>query len=317
MRRMTRLGFILLLLTVLTTPVYAQSADDEDVVDDTTSKVDSILQDPTDDEADNTEASSDNAGVTDNSPSGVLGESTDKGFTGTYSEDDPDSPAYKEKQLFGDDEAPNEEDEGGGDIVDNATHILKMEFDTRVVITDTRSAFSYLEINYTTKMEQDIQVGNRRFRTRGKTNIMTDIVGTLAGNELFTCELDIKISDADVDIMVRHSEVEESEEMDASSNLAVQLKFNKQDLLEDWFSNCLGVDGSQFNTKGEQEKYLFTALEAIDPSLSGILVEEYDPLLQSSVDLETPPILIEDLDSYEEILIEGNGEIVIEPLGGE
>ncbi len=317
MRRLTSLGFILLLLTTLTVPVYAQSAEDDEALSDTESKVDSILQDTTGDEADATESTSDSDSTPSDTPTGILGDSSDKGFTGTYSDEDPESPAYKEKKLFGDDEAPDEEDEEGGDVVDNATHVLKMEFDTRVVITDTRSAYSYLEINYTTKMEQEIQVGNRRFRTRGKANIMTDIVGTLAGNELFTCELDIKISDADVDMMVRHSEVEESEELDASSSLAVQLKFNKQDLLEDWFSNCLGVDGSQFNTKGEQEKYLFTALEAIDPSLSGILVEEYDPLVESTVDLETPPILIEDLDSYEEILIEGNGEIVIEPLGGE
>lgn len=311
------LSIALLLLATLAEPASAQWREmDDDTGDGLT--VDTVFDDGSD--TSDTSATqtptkiSDTPADTDDTNSAS---EIPKNFTGTFSDEDPDSDAFKEKNLFGDDEADEEEEEEDTGTIEGATHLLKMEFNSQVVVTDTKTNNSYIEINYSTKIDQEIQIKDRRFRVKGKAGITTDIVGTLAGNELFTCTLDIQVSDANVDIMTRHTETEETDEESAISKLALQLKFKQDDLMEDWFSNCLAMDGSMLNTKGDKEKYLFTTLKAISPDLEGIIVEDYDPEEVSRIDLITEPIIIEDLDSFEEVLVQGDGDITIEPLGEE
>jgi hypothetical protein len=239
-------------------------------------------------------------------------------LTGTLADDDTDSDVYKENQIFGDDEA---EDEDSEDVLsEGATHLLKFDFESQVVVTDIATGTPFLEILYTLKLEEEIEVVEKRFRSTGTVEIVTDIVGILAGNELFNCKLDIQMDNVEADIMTRYtytpeSESEEDDEIvEEESKLALQIKFNKDSLLEDWFSNCLGTDGSLFNTRGDKEKYLLTTLESATPELTGVLVEYYDKEEEVTLDIVADPVIIEDEETHEEYLLQGNGTLVIEPL---
>ncbi|MBF0105449.1 MAG: hypothetical protein HQM16_09000 [Deltaproteobacteria bacterium] len=256
----------------------------------------------------------------------VANDTPDEGFTGTYSDEDPESPAYEEKEIFGEDEADTtEETEDSKTPAEEEgvpTHLLKFEFESQVTITNTITEISYIEINYTTKLEKEIEVKNSRFRTTGKAEIMTDIVGDLAGNELFSCTLDIQMDNVDVDIMVKLNSTVENEEEKAearaeeavASELALQFKFPPENLLEGWLSNCTAVDGSLFNTAGEKEKYLIQILESIDPPLTGMISEDYNPLESATIDLTSETTVIEDVDAFEKFTLEGKGKVTVEPI---
>ncbi len=143
---------------------------------------------------------------------------------------------------------------------------------------------------------------------------MTDIVGTLAGNDLFSCKLEVEINDVDVDVSTRRIVTLNEFDEIATSQLALQLKFTKSDLLEDWYSNCTAFDGSKLNTKGEQEKYLYQTLEAAQPSLEGLLIEDFDPTETSSLTLSTEEIIVDDVYGDEEFLLTGSGTVTVEPI---
>ncbi|MFH1357337.1 MAG: hypothetical protein ABII18_09430 [bacterium] len=237
-------------------------------------------------------------------------------LTGTLADDDPDSDVYKENQLFGSEEAGDEDYE---DIpTEGATHLLKFDFESQVVVTDINTGAPFLEIVYTLKLEEEIEVVEKRFRSTGTAEIMTDIVGFLAGNELFSCKLDIQMENVEADIMTRYTYIPASEEEDEiieeESKLAVQIKFNKDSLLEDWFSSCLGTDGSLFNTRGDKEKYLLTTLESSTPELTGVVVEDYNKDEDITLDIIAEPTIIEDEETHEEYLLQGSGVLTIEPL---
>lgn len=298
---MLKISLILMFCTLmLLTPVaHAQSSDD------TESKVDTILQDSSTDD----QANQPNDEISDEKESSSS--KTNGELTGTLADDDPDSSAFNEKKVFGDDEAGDDESDSA---VAGATHLLRMEFASQVVILDKKIDTAIIEIHYITKIEQEIEVKDKRFRTRGRADVATDIVGNLAGNELFTCKLDIQLEKTPVDIMTRYNNTTETEDEPAKSELAVQIKFKKSDFFEDWFSNCIGVDGSVFNTKGDKEKYLSTTLESISPSLDAMLFEDYNPDDTVSLDISTDPIILDDLDAFEEVTLQGSGSVAIEPM---
>lgn len=233
-------------------------------------------------------------------------------FTGTFADDDPESDVFEETQLFGEDEAAPGEKAEEVPEEDLPTHLLRFEFESLIVITDSRTENPYMEIRYFTKIEQEIQVKNKRYRTKGTAEIMTDIIGNLAGNELFACKLDIQMANSEVDIMTRYNIIPETEEEPEKSELALQIKFNRENLLEDWFSNCTAVDGSIFNTVGEKEKYLFMTIESVTPALSSIVIENYDTDLRSTLDVFADSIQIDD--DFDDILLEGTGTIDVDPL---
>ena len=303
MKRTTSFTIVLLLLTAVSfTKAYAQS----DETSNSSSKVDTLLSDiySSDSSADSNTENNDSSSDSKSSDTSKFGKKkdiqdllNDKGFTGTLDPDDPDSDAYKEKQVFGDDEAVDDEDE-----TDNsgATHTLKFDYSLQVVVTDTKKDVSNLEIDYNVKFEQPVEIKDKRYRTKGHAEVTTDIIGVLAGNELFTCKLDIQFDKTPVDIMTRYNHTEETETTPETSELAVQLKFKKADFMEDWLSNCTGVDGSELNTKGEKEKYLLVSLESISPSLDALLFKDYDPTDNASLDLLSEPILLDDSDISEQ-----------------
>lgn len=282
---------ILLALFVTTLPVHAQSDEDLDG---------NGIEDSIEDLIDDMESKNDDAG--DN----IIGDVPDD-FTGTFSDEDPDSPAYKERQLFGDDEAGGDDEEPLG-----PTHLLTFDFEGQVTVTDMKTESAYLEILYNVKFEQEVEIGNKRFRTKGKADVITDIVGDLATNELFTCKLDIQMGDADVELMTRHVTKPETENEDAKSELAIQLTFNKENIREDWLSNCTGIDGSKFNTQGEQEKYLSIILEALQPTISGFSIDEYERSSPAAIQLLSDIIVLES--EEEEFILQGSSQVTVDPL---
>jgi len=278
---------ILLIFFFIPMPLFAQSADD------------------------GTQIYNVDLDIAEETPSNDDYYSMPKDFSGTLAEDDPDSDEGKTSILFGPDDAEEEDFEVESE---GPTHLLKFDFESQVVVTDTLTDIPFLEISYTLKLEQEIEVIDKRYRTTGNAEIMTDIVGFLAGNELFTCKLDIQLENVEADILVRYKYAEETEEDPEINQLAVQVKFDKDSMLEDWFSNCLGLDGSIFNTQGDKEKYLLTTLETATPDLTGLMIEDYYRGFSSSVDIIAEPLIIEDGDTHEDYLLQGNGMLTVEPF---
>lgn len=279
----------------------------------------------------------------------------DPGFTGTFSDEDPDSEAYKEKELFGDDEAEggyddseNPDDEFNNEEQDNtadkprgrsnrpgnnsddasltgdeeeeedldATHLLRLKFDSQLLVSNTVTEETYLEINYSIEMEKEIQVKKSRYRTKGKTTITNEVIGDLFSNELVGCKLRIEMDDVKADIMTRYKVTEETEEEEGSNELALQIKLKKASMMESWFSDCTAMGGELFNTVGEKENYLYTILEAATPELVGFKIEDYIPTEEGVVELEAEPFIIEYPDSNEIYTLQGSGQVTVEPLDG-
>lgn len=237
----------------------------------------------------------------------------DEHFTGTLDDEDDDNPEYErfkdENETFGDDDLDAEaypED-------DQPNYLIKFNFDSQVVFMD-QNDYPYLEINYNTKFEEEFAaVTSKRSMTDGEVEFESEIIGDLAGNDLFTCKLDIMIQSYPVSIMARVKHIAETEEEPEDFELALQIKLEK-DYKEDWFSNCTGIDGSVFNTQGDPEKYNLQVLDNVAPSLNAILVEEFDPYQETIIELVSEPLLVDDEDMNETVTLTGSGTITIEPL---
>jgi hypothetical protein len=227
----------------------------------------------------------------------------DSGFTGTYSDEDEEN----ENSIFGDDEAMDEDEDA------YPTHLISLNLNGQVVVTDYETDTAYLEINYSAKLEQEIEIKESRYRTKGTIEFTTEVIGDLSGNELYTCKLDIALDNAEAEIMTRYSIIPETEEEDAFYQLALQVKFKKAPE-EDWFSDCLAVDGSVMKTQGDPEKYFHAIWENLTPEMNGILIEDYDIEDAASIDLETEQFYIDDEDLGAEFSISGSGELEVEPL---
>ncbi|MCP5464457.1 MAG: hypothetical protein H7A33_05470 [Deltaproteobacteria bacterium] len=244
----------------------------------------------------------------------------DSDFTGTLSEEDEDSEAFEEAQLFG---SEFEEEASDGDEEEpyfEPTHLITFQFEAKLLIVDTKLDRTLVEINYNVRMEQEVEIKKARFRTKGKAEVFSENIGELASNELFSCELNIQIGKEEepepavVEIMTRHNEREETEEEPFVSELALQLKFDKKFIMEDWFSNCTAIDGSVLNTKGEQEEFLHMILEGVEPNLNSLTFEDFEPDAPVNLNIETPETIMEDIDSNQEFIYTGQGSIDVEPL---
>lgn len=240
-------------------------------------------------------------------------------FSGTLTDEDEDNvDLKKEADLFGANEA--EVDEDGNDILDDdfvdeeeATHTLKLEFEGEVTFYDRSTGEPFMEVSYTTTLEQDIVVKGSRYRSEGSAEFKTDIIGNLAGNELFTCKAEIDIEDHKFYIMSKLNTIPETDELPETKNLAIQLKMDSgyQEL---WTSNCLGIDGSELNTTGDYESYNKTLLENISPNLVGVEFEDFiegDPVEE---ELEVEFFEIDDEAADQIISFTGKGTLSVEPL---
>lgn len=234
---------------------------------------------------------------------------SDEDFTGTLSEEDPDNEnLQQETELFGTDEA-------GVEANDEPfpTHLLSVNFEGHVVISDRETTIAYLEIFYNVKIEQEIEVKQSRSRVTSPVEITTSIVGSLAGNDLFSCGLDVGgLSNAEAESMTIYTVIPETEETLEQTNLAVQVKFTKK-LEEDWFADCLS---GEFNmkTQGDTEEFLYKIWEGIEPDPKIIAIEDYDIYGTSEIDLYSPPLIIDDEDTGDEFEVSGQGELIVEPL---
>lgn len=238
-------------------------------------------------------------------------EEIDENFTGTLApEEDPDHPDYeklqKEKEMFGEEKEKDEE------LLEGLpNYLLKFSFEGHVIFYDKTTGSPYLEIVYLTTLEQEILLVNKRYRVQGKANFDTDIVGDYAGNDLFTCKLEINIQSYDVEIMARERAVPDPDDKEILNHqVALQLKFQK-DYQEEWYSNCTSIDGSLFNTKGNPEKYNIMILEEAIPSLNAMLVEEFSPGDDAEISVETELLEIEDPD-LDLFTISGRGTVTLE-----
>lgn len=228
-------------------------------------------------------------------------------FTGTFSNEDPDSPLYKEKELFGEDEAGQSEESEG------ISHLLRVEFEGSVVFTDTITNISFLEVTYEFRFEKEIEVSKARFRDSIPFDVETNIVGNLAENDLFKCEAVVEFNNKPrFDVMSKYNFKEATEETDELSQLALQLKPDSKSMNEDWFADCAGIDGSELKTKGGHEEHLKKILKALE--LEGVAIPEYDPSTGISKEILSDTIIVEDPNSFEEVAYQGNITISVDPL---
>lgn len=260
----------------------------------------------------------------------------EEGFTGTYAdEEDPDDPKYQqrleEEAIFGDEKKDRKKrSRGAGDESeeeaapedepypdeelpeDGPNYVLKFLFDSNAIFYDKLTGEAYMEINYRTTVEQEVSMIKKRFRGKGEANFETDIIGNYAGNELFTCKLEIEIKSTPVQIMTRLRDITTPEDEMPLFEAALQLKFEKK-YKEDWYSNCTGIDGSLFNTRGDPEKYNMMMLEDTTPNLNAILMEEFVPGDDNEIEIIMEPLELEDPD-MDTIILTGKGTLMLEAL---
>lgn len=277
------------------------------------------------------------------SPNSPDAPENEPGFTGTYAdEEDPEDPKYQDKieedALFGEEDAREEDDAGkyeeddrqadpdasreadpdpyGENEIpeDEPNYLLKFDFESSATFLDKLTGDPYMEINYHTTIEKEVTLSKKRFRTKARADFETDIVGNYAGNELFTCKLEIDIKSAPVQLMTIMRDVSTPEDDIPLFEAALQLKFEKG-YKEDWYSNCTGLDGSLFNTRGDPEKYNLMILEDTTPPLKTILLEDFIPGDNNEIEIIMEPLEVEDPDA-DTVLLTGKGTLFLEILTG-
>lgn len=264
------------------------------------------------------------------------------GFTGTYANDeDPEDPGYQDKieeeALFGEDDSREDGDEaeyeddrqadpdalresdqdpyGENEVPeDEPNYLLKFDFESSATFLDKLTGEPYMEINYHTTIEKEVTLAKKRFRTKGRADFETEIIGNYAGNELFTCKLEIDIKSAPVQLMTIMRDITTPEDDIPLFEAALQLKFEKG-YKEDWYSNCTGLDGSLFNTRGDPEKYNLMILEDTTPPLKTILFEDFIPGDNNEIEVIMEPLEVEDPDA-DTMLLTGKGTLLLEVLIG-
>lgn len=237
-------------------------------------------------------------------------------FTGTLADDDPEN--VNPPDLFGTDEPLPQGEELGSEPI--GTHLLKFDFTGRVRFTDQgepgrpTTGEPYMEIEYNTRFEQVVSVTEARqtFKTQAEYDLNN--WGSLARNEFFDCRLDISMQEMPVEITTRINRAPpEEKEGEPLISLALKVDFS-QDSREDWFSFCTDTSGAMLNTQGEPEEYNLKVLHAIEPSLKGLVVDEFDRFEETKIDLVVPPSIIDDKEIANDISYSGKGSIILEPL---
>lgn len=241
-------------------------------------------------------------------------------FTGTLAEDDPENLEIMERELelFGEEDEDFEEE-----YVEPETgsHLIKFEFISRVQFVNheitpeglTITGEPYMEIEYKTHFEMPTTIADKRKRENIEAEYEIQNWGSLAKNEFFDCRLDIAMQEMPVEIITRLQKIGGEEDPDATTNLALKIKFSK-DSQEDWFSFCTDITGAKLNTQGDTEDYNYQAIRLIEPSLRALVVEDYNIADQTKIDLNVPPKTINDYEISNDIIISGDGEITVEPI---
>ncbi len=226
-----------------------------------------------------------------------------------------------EKELFGEESADSNTPE-----LEEGSHLLKFDFtgsaqfvqQTKNDRNEFISGEPYLEISYTLRFETPIDISPSR-KTR-EIEVEMDIShwGTLAKNEFFECRLEIDMADIPLEITTRmqierpDGDAKDVDPEDLKNSLALKLNFDKE-IREDWFSLCTDLGGANLNTQGEAEEYYAELLKLVEPTLSAILVEEYEPSDTTVIELSAEPKIIDDRDIANDILLTGEGNITITP----
>ncbi|EKD41687.1 MAG: hypothetical protein ACD_73C00577G0001 [uncultured bacterium] len=238
---------------------------------------------------------------------------------------DEDNEEIKDEDLFGSDSEKDPPAE-----VQNETHLLKFEFNGSVVFMaqeknnkgETVSGEPYLEVTYGFLFETPIELTEKKKSKKMEIDISVDHWGSLAKNEFFDCQLDIDIPKMPVEISTKiqketpKKQGKNNEDIineDLKDSLILKINMDK-DIREDWFSLCTDFGGTTLNTQGDPEDYHNQIIKMIDPSLSAIIVDDFDEEGKTSIELTTPKKVINDLDIRNDILLSGQGQITIEAL---
>jgi hypothetical protein len=224
-------------------------------------------------------------------------------------EDDEEEPAEKKEPTRRERAEEDDEEDVGEKEGRDKQFPLKLSMEAAITLN-----YKFLEyddsftINYNISLQGMIK--QRIFVLRGNAKIATDVNGYLA--KWATGECIPKVSIKDVPFEVSFIKKEESE-------ATLKIKFKKA-ILEDWESLCTFFDapGVTFNTKGEPEKWISSALEKTSPKLSQVVVAIDPDYPEETV---TVPFTINSHTVMDEGMgqadIEGTGVITLEPLSQE
>lgn len=239
----------------------------------------------------------------------------------------------EDEKLFGtDNEDESQPTDGILDGLDaqNETHKLKFDFISRVQFIDKYKDLKiqgakntglkaptgepYMEVEYHTQFEANIVLGKTRSIEKVDADFDSQHWGSLARNEYFDCRLDITIPQIPVELTTKIIEViPEGEAEPTSQQLAIKVDFGTG-LKEDWFSLCTDISGDTLNTKGDTQEYNLQSLKMVEPVLSALLVEDYDPTAKTKIDLSIPSKVVPDDEIQNDITFSGEGSVTIDPL---
>lgn len=244
-------------------------------------------------------------------------------YTGTLDANDEENQDLKRQdELFGDSDDTDAEDEDLPEV----SHLLSFEFTSLFQFSKQEQNTvgvgpPFLEIEYAVRFETPIMLDKRRRTVELETEYDVEHWGSLEQNEFFDCRLNIEIPQVPVKVTSKlnppqiddlEAEEDGTDKEDLPPSCAFMVKFNKT-IKEDWFSFCTDISGATLNTQGEQEEYMVKALKAIEPDLSGLVIDSCELSEEQQIDLTIPQEIIDDLDLAVDIVLSGSGSIKIEP----
>ncbi len=197
---------------------------------------------------------------------------------------------------------------------ENGTHTLKFEFTSVVTFQNPGDPSPYIEIHYNNSFETTVRFGKRTQAMGVSADIETQNWGSLAQNEFFECRLNIALQDVSVNVETRMNEEASEDDPENPVRQGVIKILYSDTMAEDWFSYCTDIGGATLNTLGAPEHYNNEILKMIQPSLSAIVIDNFDPTTEQKVELNVEPTLVEDKEISNTILLSGSGMLTITPL---
>lgn len=227
-------------------------------------------------------------------------------------------PQESETTEDGDSEdLPPEEDEEEVE----GSHILTFTLNARFQFIDLDLApgedketkTSYMENEYSVNFETLIDLDKKRDTTSLQAEYEIDNWGDFS-TEYFDCRLEIAIESLPVTVTTKMADqVDEETDEILSQELTLKIDFGAE-IQEEWSGFCLALTGDQLNSQGDSENYLYQATQSTDPPLSQIVLDDFQFNDSSEVLLAIPPIIFTDNELNNDVLMEGEIKIELDPL---
>lgn len=229
---------------------------------------------------------------------------------------DDDSADQEPKSETLDDES--EDDDSDFDTEQQSTtanYTLELQAESQITFSQILTGESYMSVKYTTTIKENIDLTQKNALVRGQATIETEVTGLYAKSQFYTCSLDVEVEPSDIEIKSKTKSTLDPETDETKTQVTLQIHFDKS-YHENWYSQCQGTDNSSLNTiaKDAPENYNLQILDLLEPTLKGLIIEEFNMNESVSFDLEMDSFESEDYDTGESLFYEGSASITLTPL---